>query len=162
MRRNKRPGKGVSKGVRPKRRKRVWRLAGERCAACRTKVALKDSHCDHIIAVAKSGADDISNLRCLCINCHRFLHGWEGRRHYWRNLKCGCRVRIAYGRRIIPSSRVRRFLRIKWPPRGGFVNLYKKDLCPKHIIIEIKHADGKRSSGTVRFRIREARPSSTI
>lgn len=137
VRRERRPGKGVSKGVRPGLRRRVWEAAKKRCTGCGIVLDLSQVLCHHIREVADGGTDDVRNLMCLCVNCHKFTQDWAGYKHYWRRLKCGCRIRVAYGPRAIPSQRVRKALKIQWPP--PFQIDLIRDLCSKHAALE--HGD---------------------
>jgi hypothetical protein len=133
------PGKAASSVL----RKRVWLAAQERCAACRKKITLAEMHCDHILPVAEGGTDDVQNLRCLCVNCHKFRHGWDGRVTYRRLLKSGWKV-CGVARCIIPSDRVISCLKIQPPPRPPFRPFfvsYKRQLeCGCDISVE---ADGR-------------------
>jgi len=104
------PGKGAPSVL----RKSVWLAARRRCAACRKRIALAEMHCDHILPVEKRGADDVRNLRCLCVDCHKFRHGWTGQVSYCRLLKSGWEVH-GTARYIVPSNRVVSYLKIKRP-----------------------------------------------
>lgn len=104
------PGKGVSSAL----RKHVWLAAHRSCAACRRKITLAAMHCDHILPVEKGGTDHLRNLRCLCVACHKFRHGWTGQVPYRRLLKSGWEVR-GTARYIVPRDRVLSYLKIKPP-----------------------------------------------
>jgi HNH endonuclease len=103
---------GVSRGVNNEIRRSVFKRFGGRCAACGRRLRFSKMQCDHIRARSEGGSDDIRNLQSLCEDCHKFRHGWDGRISYSRLLKCGCRVSVIR-RRILPSHRVLRHLKIK-------------------------------------------------
>lgn len=42
---------------------------------CGTPIRWLTFHLDHIVARGRGGSDEISNVRCLCIPCHRKRHG---------------------------------------------------------------------------------------
>jgi hypothetical protein len=67
-------------------RKKTYGLAEGRCQACGKRLS-KGWHCHHILPVGSGGTDDRRNLICLCIECHKFAHGWNGCRYYSRKLK---------------------------------------------------------------------------
>ena len=75
MRRERRPRRGVNKGVRSALRRKVWEAARKCCRACGKAITLREMDCDHIRSVVGGGRDDIGNLQCLCVNCHKFKHG---------------------------------------------------------------------------------------
>lgn len=52
----------------PARRKRIIERYGGKCATCESTGPF---HIDHIQALARGGSDDDSNLRPLCVDCHR-------------------------------------------------------------------------------------------
>lgn len=74
-------------------RRRVWTdQFGDNdigyCNCCAIKVTTSDFHAGHIIAVAKGGSDDISNLKVICAEC---------------NLSMGTRNLIDFSRRYFAS-----------------------------------------------------------
>ena len=56
-------------------RRRVIENAGFRCEICGKQSAY--FHIDHIIPRSKGGTNDLSNLRCLCPNCHLKHHPYN-------------------------------------------------------------------------------------
>ena len=53
-------------------RRRRWLAAHPLCAACEAKgrVTLA-AEVDHVVSLAKGGADNETNFRSLCVPCHR-------------------------------------------------------------------------------------------
>ena len=49
------------------RRRAVFERDNYACVACGKRSRLE---CDHIVAVADGGSDDLANLRTLCRTCH--------------------------------------------------------------------------------------------
>ena len=43
-----------------------------KCQMCGVRVGMlpRDAHCDHVIAKADGGEDELSNTRTLCARCH--------------------------------------------------------------------------------------------
>lgn len=64
---------GQGRGGRPWRRLRDRILLRDRytCQLCQRVCLPNDLDCDHVIAKAKGGTDDPSNLRALCRPCHK-------------------------------------------------------------------------------------------
>lgn len=62
---------GAGRGGRPWRRLREQVFARDQytCAVC-GRVTVDDLQCDHIVAIANGGTDDMSNLRAICADCH--------------------------------------------------------------------------------------------
>lgn len=50
--------------------------AGGRCEKCRSRAGRLQ--CDHIVPVSQGGTHELSNLRMLCLPCHRPKSASEG------------------------------------------------------------------------------------
>lgn len=57
------PGAGITR----EQRQEIIEKYGKKCACCGST---KNIQIDHIIAISKGGADDISNVQLLCRNCN--------------------------------------------------------------------------------------------
>jgi hypothetical protein len=125
-----RPERGANRGVKSKKRRAVFKLYGGRCAACGTRIRFSRMHADHVVPRAESGPHDISNLQSLCENCHMFKRGWDGRVHYNRAFKCGCRA-LVIRQRVLPSPRVIRHLKIK--PFASAPPFQQVECCERHL-----------------------------
>ncbi len=120
------PGKSVESVL----RHRVFLAAGGRCGACRKKVALAEMQCDHVLAVAKGGPDDLENLRCLCVKCHKLRHGGRGYTKYDRRLDCGCVFSVWHRDSQADAPDVLRNLKIESPRRTRLPIILLR--CPEH------------------------------
>lgn len=61
------------------RRHRFERVHG-RCELCSIVLQPGDWQCDHLVPLSKGGTSDISNLRILCIPCHKAKTAEDRRR----------------------------------------------------------------------------------
>lgn len=52
------------------RQHRFERAKG-RCEACKVHVGVAEWQCDHVVDIKDGGTNDITNLRILCIPCHK-------------------------------------------------------------------------------------------
>lgn len=50
-------------------RERIWLRDNQKCIKCNKELSLKECHIDHIVS-GKTGTNEDSNLRTLCIKCH--------------------------------------------------------------------------------------------
>lgn len=55
-----------------KLRKTAGQRANWRCEECGIDIDLRAGRCDHIIAWADGGSDELDNLQWLCISCHNY------------------------------------------------------------------------------------------
>jgi 5-methylcytosine-specific restriction enzyme A len=55
----------------PRIRLRVFDRAGGRCELCRSLIIGGRWECDHSVALVNGGKNEESNLRCVCLNCHK-------------------------------------------------------------------------------------------
>jgi hypothetical protein len=120
----------TDKSVASELRHRIYLAAGGRCAACRKRIALEEMHCDHILPVATGGRDDLDNLRCLCVNCHKLRHGGRGYAKYERWLGCGCGLSVWHRDAQADAPHVLRYLKIEPPRRTRLPILLFR--CPTH------------------------------
>jgi 5-methylcytosine-specific restriction endonuclease McrA len=65
--------------IRPK----VYEIAKGKCYACRKAVGPGTKHksweCHHIRPVCRGGTNALTNLVCLCLKCHNFVHSEDVR-----------------------------------------------------------------------------------
>ncbi|RPD90504.1 HNH endonuclease [Neisseria weixii] len=60
-------------------REQVFVRDGYKCQCCGHVVASHQAECDHIVALADGGNDELSNLQTLCIDCHAEKSAKENR-----------------------------------------------------------------------------------
>jgi 5-methylcytosine-specific restriction endonuclease McrA len=54
----------------------ILRMQRRKCAYCRVKVG-KSYHVDHIVALARNGSNDKSNIQVLCAGCNHKKHATD-------------------------------------------------------------------------------------
>ena len=108
---------------------RVYLVGGGRCLACRKKITRKEANCDHILKVEDGGGNEISNLRCLCVKCHRLRHG-GGHWIYGQQLGCGCSFYAWQRSPQTDAPRVVGYLKIE--PQRRTYRLIDMHHCSKH------------------------------
>jgi hypothetical protein len=117
------------KKIEPAQWERVYLAGGGRCSACHKKITRKKANCDHILKVEDGGDNDTSNLRLLCVKCHKLRHG-GGYWIYGQQLICGCSF---YAWQQSPRRDAPIVVgHLKIEPQRRTYRLIDMQHCPKH------------------------------
>jgi 5-methylcytosine-specific restriction endonuclease McrA len=52
----------------------VYKRDGGICLYCKQPVEYHESHCHHVLELSEGGTNHPSNLKTLCVNCHKDRH----------------------------------------------------------------------------------------